>query len=274
MTTPVVVDASPDAVLRAMDALARESTEYWTSLRGGSVHDDGDLVRYVTDDDVAWASGVFATALTTDLADQRITHTTAFFAARGRPWTWWVEPSTHPPDLAARLASRGFRVGTRIPRLWAALDRLDRSAIGVPGLEIRRVGDAASESAWLHAMAAGFDQDDRQVRALERMCRVAGTGPRGPWIRLAGSLDGAPVASSGVILLGGLASVINVSTVPSARRRGIGRAMTLAACEAAFEGGFRIAVLGTSDMARGIYERLGFREVGVSVGFVPEGSPP
>jgi ribosomal protein S18 acetylase RimI-like enzyme len=112
------------------------------------------------------------------------------------------------------------------------------------------------------------------VRALERMCRVAGTGSGGPWIRLAGSLDGAPVASSGLILRGGLASVINVSTVPSARRRGVGRAMTLAACEAAFERGYRIAVLGTSDMARGIYERLGFREMGVSIGFVPEGSPP
>jgi GNAT superfamily N-acetyltransferase len=274
LRTAVLEEASPDAVLRAMDALSRESTRYWTSLRGGTVEVESDMVRYVSDDAVAWASGVSNTKLTGDRVEERIDDTTAFFAARGRPWTWWVEPWTRPVDLAARLASRGFRVGTRIPRLWAVLGDVDRDRGGdAGGLEIRPVDDAESESGWLHAMATGFDQDDRQVRALERMCRVAGTRSGGPWIRLVGSVDGAPVASSGVILLGGLAGVINVSTVPSARRRGIGRAMTVAACEVARARGYRIAVLGTSDMGRGIYERLGFREVGVSVGFVFAGDP-
>ncbi len=49
-------------------------------------------------------------------------------------------------------------------------------------------------------------------------------------------------------------------TVPDARRRGIGAAIALAALREARSLGYQAAVLGTSEMARGIYTRLGFRQ--------------
>jgi ribosomal protein S18 acetylase RimI-like enzyme len=143
---------------------------------------------------------------------------------------------------------------------------------GVDGLVIEAVADPRSEAGWLEAMAAGFGQDDVQVRALEGMCRRAAIVGGDAWTRFVGELEGRAVASSGVVTFGGLALVINVSTLPDVRRRGIGRAMTVAACAFALERGYRLAVLGTSDMARGIYERLGFEPVGESVGYV-DGSP-
>jgi ribosomal protein S18 acetylase RimI-like enzyme len=76
------------------------------------------------------------------------------------------------------------------------------------------------------------------------------------------------VATSGVFLAGGLASIINVTTVSEARRRGIGTAMTLAALRCGFDKGYRVAVLGTTEMGRRIYERMGFRHVSTTRFFV------
>src|SRR5204863_8658897 len=82
-------------------------------------------------------------------------------------------------------------------------------------------------------------------------------------VRFAGLLEGRPVASSGLMLWGGVAAVYNVATVPEARRRGIGTAMTWAAIDHARGLGYHVALLGTSVGGRGIYERMGFRQVEV-----------
>jgi len=269
---PVVIDHSRESILPAMEVLFREATRYWTALRGGELVDDGDLIRYLSDDPQSYASGVVQTNLQAARADDRIDETVAFFRARGVPWTWWVEPWSRPSDLPTRLLGRGLRVDVRNPRLAADLRAVVQSGDPwVEGLAIETVLDRRSEAGWLEAMAAGFDQDDQQVQALERMCRRVPSVGGDVWTRFVGSLDGRAVASSGLVCFGGLALVINVSTLPEARRRGIGRAMTVAACAFALERGYRLAVLGSSDMARGLYERLGFELVGKSLGFVDGG---
>src|SRR5439155_24576429 len=83
----------------------------------------------------------------------------------------------------------------------------------------------------------------------------------GPWVRFVGFLDGRPVASSGMFAGGGVVGIYNVATLRSMRRRGIGTAMTLAAMRHGRSLGYHVAVLGASDLGRGIYERLGFRDV-------------
>jgi GNAT superfamily N-acetyltransferase len=54
--------------------------------------------------------------------------------------------------------------------------------------------------------------------------------------------------------------VYHVATVPEARRRGLGSALTLAAARSARELGYRAGVLVSSSEGFGVYHRLGFRE--------------
>jgi ribosomal protein S18 acetylase RimI-like enzyme len=80
-------------------------------------------------------------------------------------------------------------------------------------------------------------------------------------VRWVGSLDGRVVASSGMMLAGGVAGIYNVATAPDARRRGIGAALTAAAVAEGRERGYEVAVLGASELGYGVYARMGFREV-------------
>jgi ribosomal protein S18 acetylase RimI-like enzyme len=99
-----------------------------------------------------------------------------------------------------------------------------------------------------------------EVGLLSEVGERARAEPSPRWLRFAGWYRGRVAASSGLVLEGGVAGLYNVATLRAYRRRGIGSAMSRAALRRGRELGYRVAVLGTSDVGRGVYERLGFRE--------------
>ena len=62
------------------------------------------------------------------------------------------------------------------------------------------------------------------------------------------------------MLGGGVAGIYNVTTASDVRRRGFGAALTATAIAEGRERGFEVAVLGSSELGYGVYERMGFAE--------------
>ena len=101
-----------------------------------------------------------------------------------------------------------------------------------------------------------LDASGAQTEALA----TAGIEPDGPMRHYVGLLDGEPVGASSLMLAAGVASLQLVATVPEARRRGVGTAMSLAPMVDARDLGYGIGVLASSPLGFGVYRRIGFRE--------------
>ena len=81
--------------------------------------------------------------------------------------------------------------------------------------------------------------------------------------------DGRPASCCRLLARDGTGQIEDVGTLPGARERGLGRAVTLAAAQASVAEGNELTYLGAlaDDWPRLMYERLGFEEIGETLGF-------
>ena len=126
-----------------------------------------------------------------------------------------------------------------------------------PGLDIRLASDAEGVAAHIEAAATGFDIPAVWLEAL-----LTEDLARHPDVRIyAGYLDGEPVVAGLGIRSGASVGIYNIATVPHARRRGFGAAMTQRIIDDGLGDGCDVAVLQATDDGKPIYERMGFRTV-------------
>jgi ribosomal protein S18 acetylase RimI-like enzyme len=144
---------------------------------------------------------------------------------------------------------------------------IDRATIAPPAvheLEIRRVTDATGIADHRDVVTAGFGSD--RAVAIGTACQDLLDGP--DRVVYVGYANGSPVASGLGWRSGRTIGVYSIATVPSARRRGYGAAMTARVVTDGVEAGCDVAALQASEMGRQIYERLGFRTVVRYVAYV------
>jgi ribosomal protein S18 acetylase RimI-like enzyme len=204
-----------------------------------------------------------------DAIEAAIAETIALF--EWRPFLWWLRPDDTPADLADRLTRHGLVFLDDIPGMAMDLADLadETEAPPPPELDIQPVLDEAALEAFHGVTTQGFPEDWDDARAID----VVGSGmqaiaaehgyrePNGVPTRWLGRVDGRAVATARLHAGAGVAGIYTVITVADARRRGYGEAMTRRAMLAGREAGLQISTLQASDAGRGVYERLGFREI-------------
>lgn len=126
-----------------------------------------------------------------------------------------------------------------------------------PELEIREVTDAAGIDVHRQAASVGFGADP--ALALGNVC--ADLLERPECAIYAGFVDGHPVVSGLGWRTGRTIGVYSIATIPLARRRGYGAAMTARVIADGALAGCDVAALQASEMGRPTYERLGFRTI-------------
>jgi GNAT superfamily N-acetyltransferase len=129
------------------------------------------------------------------------------------------------------------------------------SMADLPGFQIRRATDAAGLEDHRAVVAEGFGV----VRSVADESTGVGLLQRPTCTIYVGYVDGLPVTSGLGWRSGRTIGVYAISTVPAARRRGYGEAMTARVVADGIAAGCDIAALQASAVARPIYERLGFR---------------
>jgi GNAT superfamily N-acetyltransferase len=177
--------------------------------------------------------------------------------SRNIPMLWWTSPSTLPVDLGKRLVEHGFVDDGQIPGMAIDLANLNDDFRVPTGLTIRKVKDSQSMRQWSEIFAQGFGLPDFVAEATYN---VMGYVDSNTTIAYLGWLNDKPVATSLLVLAAGVAGIYNVTTIPSARRQGIGTVITLAGLQEAKIRGYKIGVLEATIMGVSMYRTLGFQE--------------
>ena len=256
-----VRDTSPAGMAAAIEANLVEMASLFGRVPGTELHDkDPDLRFYVTPGvPFPLFNHVYLTRLQEDV-DARIEEVQRLYAARGLPFFWSVGPFSLPRDLGPRLESRGLARVVRLAGMAADLTAIHEDVSSPAGLTVERVGDAGVAREYAGVMRTGFEMPGFVDDAILRILTSLGFAEEDPFVHYVGRLDGEVLATASLALAAGVAGIFNVATLPGARRRGIGTALTLAALRDARERGCRISILQSSEIAQGVYRRLGFEQ--------------
>jgi GNAT superfamily N-acetyltransferase len=176
------------------------------------------------------------------------------FRAHGRSFGIDVERSRHP-DVDAALRAMGLELVATRPAMTADVEDMEHAQVP-EGVEIVRVTDPELLAELVEVEIGSFETDRPVAEGLLSPSQLSL-----PNVRLYAAIaDGRAVAQAITNTQGGAVGVFGVATLPEYRRRGIGTAITAFAIDAVRDEA-DLAWLQSSELGRGLYERMGFRPV-------------
>jgi GNAT superfamily N-acetyltransferase len=252
-------DLPPAAVV---DAIRANWAEFYLHLGNAPVCDlsiGPHLCWLLTGVPDAFLNVVFRCDLPPDRADDIVDEALDLFRARHiARLSWWVESSVS--GVGRLLESRGLTFNKGGTAMAANLRSGLEEEPAPAGLEIIRVDDRIALGHWIEVMRVGFGlPQEARARLFELFVAVAFEPPTHTYLAL---LDGRPVATSQLFTGAGVAGIYNVTSLPAARGRGIGTAITRAALLEARRQGHSLAILQASRLGYPVYRRLGFLDYG------------
>lgn len=253
-----------------------------TILPGSELVEGEKLSRHLAFPSNPMYKGVWRTRLEKEELGDAIKDTIEWFKSRHAPFFfWWTGPGTTPYELDEGLVTHGLismaeqakeiapgiiSTEAGAPGMIADLRKMNEALLmQVPaGFAIEEVHDEQSLSDFKRVLVEGYEIPDVMADGWVQAARRAGIG-KTPWRMYLGRLHGEPVATNIVLNGAGVAGVYGVATVPSARGKGIGGAITLKPLLDVRDEGYNYAVLFSSDMAIHAYERIGFQQCGIRI---------
>jgi len=249
-------------IIEAIEKAWFEQFAFWGSAPSREVYEDQYLKRVVLfAPERAQFNCVHLAQFTHENLHAKIDETVEYFKTRNLPIQWSIGPSTRPIDLGDYLQAHGFtHVEGDMPCMAVELDSLNEDLPEPSGFMIKPVKDVETLKDWVQAATEGFSLKQSTSELLFDIESKLGFNEHMPRQSYVGYLDGKPVANSLLLVTSGVAGLFVVSTVPEARRRGIGALISLAPLIEARERGYKVGVLHSSEMGYGVYRRLGFEE--------------
>jgi GNAT superfamily N-acetyltransferase len=260
MMSKILQDLSTRAMSRA---IRNNLYAFFRNLRNCEhvvFEEEKQLIRWHSDVHHPWFNGVLVTQPPAANEAQTIQEAISFFRSYDVPlFTWWIDSGLETTAWEQQLLANGFGNSLDTPGMAADLYALNENVSVPPQFSVIPVQDWEMLRTWADVFMVGFGLPEAWRADFYTL--TADLGLDLPIRNYLGYLGDRPVATAVLFLAAGVAGVYSVSTVPEARRKGIGAAMTLAALRDAREMGYRIGILQSSLLGFHVYERLGFRHL-------------
>lgn len=166
---------------------------------------------------------------------------------------WSLDPPT-PADLGIRLLARGFQTGWQ--PCWMVIDLQEMKPDGELPANLQIVSDNDTDITKVPELPYAEDNAYMSRVLLQSQPEAAQ--------RLIARVDNVIIGQACIFMTTGplgIAGIYNVGVIPLKRKRGIGKALVIAACKLARDKGYRYAMLNANQMGRPVYEKVGFRFV-------------
>jgi GNAT superfamily N-acetyltransferase len=223
-------------------------------------NEGGGLIRWHSAVPHPWFNGVLSTRPPAADETQSIQEIVAFFRSRNVPLsTWWIEAEQDTAAWERQLLAYGFGHSPDTPGMAVDLYALNENVATPGGFRIVPVQALEAVRIWSDTFTIGYELPEALKADLYTFTLDLGIDL--PIRSYVGYLKDRPVATSGLFLGAGVAGVYSVSTLPEARRQGIGAVMSLAPLQDAREMGYRVGVLQSSPMGFHVYKQLGFQHL-------------
>jgi hypothetical protein len=255
--TEILKDLSVSSSVTAIETNLFGFFKLFEQWPRAEVHDNPDMLWTITDIPFPIFNGVFRARLSDP--DVAIEAAIARCRRRNVPMMWWTGPSTQPTKLGIALEASGF-TGEEVTGMAANLRSLPREVSTPSDLVIQRVTDIETMKKWCHVLCVGFEMPDFVGEALLDLFSSIGFDSQSTVRHYVGRLNDEPVSTSSMFLGAGVAGIYCVATVPEARKRGIGSAITLTPLHEARILGYQTGILHSSHMGVNVYHGLSFRE--------------
>jgi GNAT superfamily N-acetyltransferase len=244
------MDADPRVV-----AVEGHFVELFRGVRSGLLrqHPDTDVLVYTSDLDLPLCSGALAPRFAPGQERHRAHEVLDLLVANGHPFMWWAGSLTRSDAVDAVLLERGLVPDGGSPGMYAALPALDLPAPD-PRVEVCRTEEDMRAS--FEVFASAFEIPDEFVPAFLELWQSLDDG-----VQLSARVDGEVVGCASGAVIDGVMGVYNVGTLPAARRRGVGRALTAELMRIGARRGCRAAILHASELGHPVYRALGFEDV-------------
>jgi GNAT superfamily N-acetyltransferase len=260
--TDIIKDCSnSELIIEAIEKSWFEQFAFWGSAPSREVYEDQYLKRVTLfAPERAQFNCVHLARLTPENVHVNIDEMIDYFRSRKLPWNWYTGPSTRPLDLGEHLQSHGFNHVGDTPGMAVELESMNKNLPEPSNLTIEPLEDVETLKDWIQVGTIGFRLKRSTSELLFDIESTLGFDKNLPRRSYVGYLNGEPVAASLLLLTSGVAGLFCVSTIPKARGKGIGTAISLTPMKEAHEMGYKVGVVHSSKMGYGVYRRIGFED--------------
>ena len=256
----IQIDTSDEALVTAIRANMCDFFRLMEKIDHNEYREDANFTRWYSPLSHPWFNGVLSTRPFEEGDDTFIEETVQYFRdKKAGAFTWWMEPHLRPSDWEPALSRHGFAYSDDTPGMAVDLQALNEFVETADSFEVRVVADEESMHIWANLFVKGYGlPSDWEDTVFDLWMKFGFDLPIRNYL---GYLNGKPVSTSTLFNGGGAAGIYCVSTLPAARGKGIGSALTLKPLMEARDRGYRIGVLQSSAMGFNVYKKLGFRHL-------------
>jgi GNAT superfamily N-acetyltransferase len=226
---------------------------------GCTLHASSDVIWFYTGIPLPVYNGVLFARLNPHAITTTVERLQAKIRKQGAPALWWLGPQSQPVQLGSLLEEHGLHPAGEVPGMAIELSELENQVEMLPDFTIQSVNTKEMRTIWAKIAADGMS--DFAADAMVHLEASISNPQYRLQHRYLGFLDGIPIARSALTFDAGVAGIYAVATVPSARGKGIGRAMTVMPLLEARQRGHQVGILQASDKGYSLYQKLGFQDV-------------